>query len=380
MARNAIIACQDVTNFCHFNVSFWTRRWLERMKTFHVLSKVVNNAVKAAANEPMLFFPDILITHHCTQRCLQCSIPLKASAEKPFMDFKDFKKIVDRLDEHGTQGFVISGGEPMLHPELPAFIQYAAGKKFGRIHLLSTLYGPERLIKRAVTAAIDNGVSLSVSFDGIDEVGDTLRGASNVSDRVKKSIEYVKKEMQRKGRRIHCAVGVVLSELNIHQTKDILEYLEQVGWLTEVDVYRWQSQNQQENDAMKFRDTKQLREAIELVKKSPVVLTPNWLLDMLPDFLDGKFEKYCPYISLPTFGSKVFIHPDGSVKSCMGEAFGNILGQTPEELFKTEAWEKQMAEKRACGGCVNTCYTRARVLYPTSMKEVRANWEQIWNR
>lgn len=350
------------------------------MKTFHVLKKIAKNTVKALTYQRMLFFPDILITHHCTQRCLQCSIPLMASPEKPFMDFEDFKKIVDRLDEHGTQGFVISGGEPMLHPELPEFIHYAAGKNFGRIHLLSTLYGPERLIERAVAAAIDNGISLSVSFDGIDEVGDTLRGARNVSDRVKKSIEYVKKEMERKGKRIHCAVGVVLSQLNIHQTKDILEYLEEVGWLTEVDVYRWQSQSQRENDEMKFRDTKQLREAIELVKKSPIVLTPDWLLDMLPEYLDGTFEKYCPYISLPTFGTKVFIHPDGSVKSCMGESFGNLLSQTPEELFKTDAWKAQMVEKRACEGCVNTCYTRGKVLYPTSMKEMRANWEQIWNR
>ena len=350
------------------------------MKTFHVLRKAAKNVAKAVTFERMMFFPDILVTHHCTQRCLQCSIPLTASPTKPFMDFSDYKKIVDLLDDHGTQGFVISGGEPMLHPQLPEFIQYAASKNFGRIHLLSTLYGPERLIERAVHAAIDAGISLSVSFDGLDEVGDTVRGARNVSERIKKSIGYVKSEMERRGKRIHCAVGVVLSQLNVHQTAEILSYLEEVGWLTEVDVYRWQSQSQLENDAMKFKDTKELRAAIELVKKSPVVLTPDWLLDMLPDYLEGKFEKYCPYTSLPTFGSKVFIHPDGSVKSCMGDAFGNILHQTPEELFKSEEWKMQMEEKVRCEGCVNTCYTRGKVLYPTSMKEVRANWEQIWNR
>ncbi len=345
-----------------------------------MLKRAVKNVSKAAKLEPMMFFPDILITHHCTQRCLQCSIPLSASPTKPFMDFDDYKKIVDLLEEHGTQGFVISGGEPMLHPQLTEFIHYAASKDFARIHLLSTLYGPERLIERAVQAAIEAGISLSVSFDGLDEVGDTVRGARNVSERVKKSVDFVKKEMERRGKRIHCAVGVVLSQLNIHQTAEILSYLEGVGWFAEVDVYRWQSQSQLENDAMKFRDTKALREAIKLAKKSPVVLTPHWLLDMLPDYLEGKFEKYCPYLSLPTFGTKVFIHPDGSVKSCMGDAFGNILQQTPEELFGSEEWKTQIEEKVRCEGCVNTCYTRGKVLYPTSLKEVRANWEQIWNR
>ena len=350
------------------------------MKAPHVLKKVGKNVVNAILSERMIFFPDVLITHHCTQRCLQCSIPLSASPEKPFMDFADFKRIVDTLDEHGTQGFVISGGEPMLHPELPEFIRYASKKHFSRIHLLSTLYGPERLIECAVAAAIENDISLSVSFDGFDDVGDTVRGARNVSDRVKKSIEYVKSEMERRGKRIHCAVGVVLSQLNVHQTGDILRYLEEVGWLTEVDVYRWQSQSQLENDAMKFRDTHELRAAMAITKKSPIVMTPSWLLDSMADYVDGKFKKYCPYLSLPTFGTKIVIHPDGSVKSCMGDAFGNLLKQTPEELFQSDAWEAQMAEKRACKGCVNTCYTRSKVIWPTSASEVRSRWEQVWNR
>ena len=131
---------------------------------------------------------------------------------------------------------------------------------------------------------------------------------------------------------------------------------------------------------MKIKDTKELRKALELAKASPIVLTPNWLLDMLPEYLDGRFKKYCPYLSLPTFGTKVFIHPDGSVKSCMGDSFGNILEQTPEELFQTDEWAKQMDEKRSCPGCINTCYTRWKFIFPTSIKEVRANWEQIWNR
>ncbi len=350
------------------------------MKTLHVLKKVGKNIIKMAAYEPTMFFPDILITHHCTQRCLQCSIPFSASPTKPFMAFNDFKKIVDRLDEHGTQGFVISGGEPMLHPELPEFIRYAAKKNFGRIHLLTTLYGPERLIERAVQASIDAGISLSISFDGFGSEADTIRGARNVSERVKKSVEYVKREMEKKGKYIHCAVGVVISQLNLHQTRGILDYLEEVGWYTELDIYRWQSQSQREIEEMKIKDTKELRKALELAKASPIVLTPNWLLDMLPEYLDGRFKKYCPYLSLPTFGTKVFIHPDGSVKSCMGDSFGNILEQTPEELFQTDEWAKQMDEKRACPGCINTCYTRGKFIFPTSIKEVRANWEQIWNR
>lgn len=344
-----------------------------------MLSKAAGNVAKAVTLQPMMFMPDILVTHHCTQRCLQCAIPLTASPAKPFMEVEDFKTIIDRLDRHGTQAINISGGEPLLHPHLPELIRYAAEKNLGRVHLLTTLYGPERLVERTVDVALSVGVSISVSFDGFGETADRIRGARDVAERVQKGIAYLKHEMKRRGTRINCAASVVLSQLNLHQIRQILEYLEEVGWITEMDVYRWQAKTQREDDSMKIRNTKQLREVIEMAKRSPVVVTPPWLLDLIPDTLDGKFEKFCPYISLPTFGTKVFVHPDGSVNSCRGDAFGNLLEQTPEEIFHSDSWKRQMKNQRECLGCGSNIYTRVKYLVPTTVKEWKANWGKVWN-
>ncbi len=348
-------------------------------KTLHVLRKAVGNVGKAVTLQPMMFMPDILVTHHCTQRCLQCAIPLSASSKLPFMRVEDFKTIIDRLDRHGTQAVNISGGEPMLHPHLPELIEYAASKNLGRIHLLTTLYGPERLVERTVDLVLSAGVSISVSFDGFGEIADTLRGARNVAETVQRNIAYVKEEIRRRRKRINCAASVVLSRLNLPQMRQILDYLERVGWITELDVYRWQAETQREVENLKIRNTAELREIIGLAKRSPVVVTPPWLLDLIPNTLDGMSEKYCPYISLPTFGTKVFIHPDGSVGSCRGGAFGNLLEQTPEEIFRSEGWKKQKENQRACKGCGSNIYTRVKYLVPTTVKEWKANWGKVWN-
>jgi MoaA/NifB/PqqE/SkfB family radical SAM enzyme len=348
-------------------------------KFFHVIRKSFKTASRAVLCKPMIFIPDLLITYHCTQKCLQCSIPSMAGNNHAFMTFEDYRQIIDKLDDHGTQIIVISGGEPMLHPDLPEFIRYAAKKRFARIHLLSNLYGSDRLVQQTVEAVLDTGISLSISFDGLGEVADDIRGAKNVSERVKKSIQYVKNEMKRRNKKIHCGVSVVLSQLNIHQAKEIIEYLEEVSWITDIDVYRWQSQSQMENDRLKFTNIDDLRAALDIAKRSPVIFTPSWLLDRLPEYLEGRFEKYCPYLSLPTFGTKILIQPDGSVKTCRGDAFGNILQQSIDDLFASKEWADQLEEKKTCPGCVNTLYTRSKYFFPTSIKELRSAWEQVWN-
>jgi len=350
------------------------------MQFLHVIiQKTFKTITRAILCKPMIFIPDVLITYHCTQRCLQCSVPTMASNHQAFMTIEDYRHIIDKLDAHGTPVVVISGGEPMLHPELPEFIRYAAKKHFARIHLLTTLYGPEHLIERAVQAVLDTGISLSISFDGLGTVADEIRGVKNVSERVKQSIGYMKKEMERRNKHVHCGVSVVLSQLNLHQTSDIIEYLEEVGWITDIDIYRWQSQSQRETDRLKITNVEDLRAALDIAKRSPIIFTPSWLLDLLPEYLEGRFKKYCPYLALPTFGTKILIQPDGSVKTCKGSTFGNILQQTIDDLFASPEWVHQLEEKKTCPGCVNTLYTRSKNFVPTSIKELRSVWEQVWN-
>jgi MoaA/NifB/PqqE/SkfB family radical SAM enzyme len=186
-------------------------------------------------------------------------------------------------------------------------------------------------------------------------------------------MEWVQSENRKRKKPIQVGVNVVMSRLNLHQVPDILTYLERFGWWTDVDIYRWQATNQREVDVLKLTDSTELRRVLEIVKKSPVVFTPDWLIDGFPNYLSGNFQKHCPYLDSPSLGSKFFINPDGGVKVCIGDAFGNLLQQSPEVLFASAGWKDRVRDFENCSGCWNTCYTtRSSALWDTTTKKWRA--------
>lgn len=349
-------------------------------KAVQMMKRAGSNLANAVKRRPAILTANLLLTQKCVQNCLQCSIPANAG-ENSVISFNDFRTIVDALHEYGTQVLTLSGGDPMLHPELGECIRYAVRRKFARVHLLTTLYASERVVEKTMRAVFDEGISMGISFDGFGEEADKIRGAKDVAKTVMRSIEWVRRENRRMKRPVQVGVNVVISRLNLRQIPEILRYLENVGWWTDVDIYRWQAANQREVDEMKLSDSPILREMLALVKKSPVVFTPDWLIDGFPDYLSGNFRKYCPYLDSPTFGSKFFIDPNGDVKVCVGGPFGNLLRETPAELFASAGWSQRIDDFGRCRGCWNTCYTiRSRALWQTNFKKWRAYWKIARNR
>ena len=116
------------------------------MNSLHLIRRAGSNIANVVKRRPAILTTNILLTQKCVQNCLQCSIPANAS-ENSVISFDDFKILVDRLARYGTQVLTLSGGDPMLHPHLAECIRYAVGKKFARVHLLTTLYGSERIVE-----------------------------------------------------------------------------------------------------------------------------------------------------------------------------------------------------------------------------------------
>ncbi|HOD53867.1 MAG TPA: radical SAM protein [Candidatus Cloacimonadota bacterium] len=305
---------------------------------------------------PGFIMNNILLTYHCTQKCLQCNIPFMHS-EVPFMEEKVFKTIIDRLDNFGAQGITLSGGEPMLHPLLEQFAGYAKSKSFKRVHLLSNLYGPEEMIEKTIETVFRHKLSVSCSFDGFGEVADDIRQAENVAQTVMNSMNKISAENKKLLNPIKTSVNIVISQKNLAQIPEILDYIESIGWSFNIDIYRFTSKAHRENEDMKVKEGKMLHDVLLRVMKSPYLKTPVWLYKGYEAYLNDNFKKICPYINSPTLGSKFFIHPNGDVKVCIGEPIGNLAKQTPQEIFKSQKWEEQQSEFKKCPGCWNTCYT-----------------------
>ncbi|MDP8240492.1 MAG: radical SAM protein [Candidatus Hatepunaea meridiana] len=326
------------------------------MKTFRILKRSLSNINRVIQRKPALLWTTILLTKKCTQRCLHCAIPLEATKED-FISLDNYRYLLNYLDSYGTQVLTLSGGEPMLHPELRECVRLAAEKKFVRVHLLTTLYGSDKMVENTIETLFEYDASMSTSFDGFGEVADRLRGGKNVAEKVMRNMELINKENKKRKNPIPTGVNVVISKLNLHQVPEILDYIESLGWSADVDIYRWASDNQREMDELKLTYSNELEKVLERVRKSPVVFTPRWLIDGFQAYLNEDFPKKCPYLDSPSLGSKFYIGHNGDVKVCIGDAVGNLFTQSLEQIFKSDVWRDRLNDFMNCPGCWNTCYT-----------------------
>jgi MoaA/NifB/PqqE/SkfB family radical SAM enzyme len=305
---------------------------------------------------PSMLLTNVLLTHRCSQNCLQCTIP-QQKTENEFMPFSDFQIVLERLIKQGTLGLTLSGGEPMLHPEIEKFVDYAHKKGFLRLHLLTTLYYPENIFQNLLSIIEKYPVSLSCSFDGFGETADYLRGAKDVAAIVESNMRRLNQHLQSQDIKRKLGINIVCNALNIKQIPDVIRLAEELGWRVNLDMYRWLSDNQNECDMLKHTDMAAIEEIVKLASISKAVWTPDWLMQGYTNYLQDDFAKLCPYLIMPSFGSKFFINPDGEVGVCFGSAVGNILQQTPSEIFASKAWKAKKEQFRQCKGCWNTCYT-----------------------
>lgn len=347
------------------------------MKIANVTYKLAKNILNASRKIPAVILANIIVTRKCTQNCLQCSIPQNSEGKK-FMSYEDFVFILDRLNKHGTQFISFSGGEPLLHPQLDEFIHYAGKKKFLHLQLLTNLYASKLVVEKIIDTLFETNTGIQISFDGFGEVADKLRGAKNVSKVVMQGIKILDSENKKRKKPIRTSLNIVVSRMNLHQVPEILDYVESLGWKANVDLYRWSSSNHREMEELKIKDPGKLCNILERVKQSPSVTTPSLIIDGYMDFIREEYYKRCPYLECPSFGSKLYIEPDGNINVCIGGPVGNLIKQELIEIFNFVKWEERKKEMERCKGCWNSCYTPSAVIFhPKKLNDLKMIWEIV---
>lgn len=110
-------------------------------------------------------------TQECTSNCLHCGFASKSTAPDS-LGTEETKRIVDKIHDFGATYFGIGGGEPLLRKDLPEIIGYA--KKTGmKVSLITSGYF---LDDKIFDNLVRNGVRVSVSIDGTEEINDAIRG------------------------------------------------------------------------------------------------------------------------------------------------------------------------------------------------------------
>ena len=138
-------------------------------------------------NRNTVFFA---INNLCNCKCEMCSI--WNSNNKKIVNFKSAKKALIKLKENNFGYLQITGGEPLLNPNLFKIIFFA--KKIGFVVSLTTngTLIDEITAKKLAETKIDN---ISISFHHYDEkIFESISNHKNILDKVTKAIKLLKRE------------------------------------------------------------------------------------------------------------------------------------------------------------------------------------------
>ena len=128
--------------------------------------------------------------------------------------------VIDDLAEYKVNALLLSGGEPLLHPQLPQILQRATDKGLKvTISTNGTRITPEyaRMFK-------DLGVAyVGISLDGIGAVHDQFRGVKGAFDGAIRGFKLCEEVGQKTGLRL------TLTRNNVQSMEQILNFIEQEG-------------------------------------------------------------------------------------------------------------------------------------------------------
>ncbi|KCZ71515.1 putative heme d1 biosynthesis radical SAM protein NirJ1 [Candidatus Methanoperedens nitroreducens] len=119
------------------------------------------------------------MTRRCNLRCIHCYAQSRDIEYKGELTTQQGMELIDDLARFGAPVILFSGGEPLMHPDLPLLAQYARSK--GMRAVIST--NGTLIDKKIAKILKEIGLSyVGVSLDGMRETNDRFRGMDGAFD------------------------------------------------------------------------------------------------------------------------------------------------------------------------------------------------------
>ena len=125
------------------------------------------------------------VTRRCNLKCVHCYSSSQNVLYSDELTTEQGKRLIDDLAAFGSPVLLLSGGEPLMRPDLPELAQYAVDK--GMRVVIST--NGTLITKKLAKVFSDIGLSyIGVSLDGLREVHDRFRGVKGAFDKTMRGI------------------------------------------------------------------------------------------------------------------------------------------------------------------------------------------------
>ncbi|MEI6218572.1 MAG: radical SAM protein, partial [bacterium] len=126
-----------------------------------------------------------LITYDCPLRCSHC-LAGGCDTNETIMPLSLFESVAQQVASLNVPELLLTGGEPLSHPEMPAIIESL--RKHHISWTLNTAAMPDKAAKKAMESCPPSFVA--VSLDGPALVHDSFRGLNGSHEAALESIHY----------------------------------------------------------------------------------------------------------------------------------------------------------------------------------------------
>lgn len=330
-------------------------------------------------NHPINSVTEIKITRLCNQRCRQCSI-YERRTEPKHLTYTNFHRIAHKLQKYGSLVGFISGGEPILNPELPEILLYSKKVFPLSVSLISGLYFDYDKIADIINLCLEENINIQTSVDGLDRTGEYLRGVKNHSETILKNMERIADRKEKINSKSFLYANCVLSAINLSQVPKIIQACKNVGWKVTIGLYHHITGTTKKDDEMIIKNKNKFLEVVKFLKDNPNILNLNTFITGFPRILDNDFPDYCPFVDGKRTSTRLTIMENGDLHLCFGDKIGNLIEEDLQDIFNSETYKERLRQYKKCDGCWSSCYTQKYLLtHPQNIKQTIHNAEKLFN-
>jgi len=310
-----------------------------------------------ATNFPRLI--NCFITEACNFKCPMCHVVNSRQKNMNQLSFTDIKKVADEIYKEGVS-FQLSGGEPLMHPEIIKIIKYLHNKK-----IPTGLVTNGSLLKKYAKDLVTSGLDfIAISLDGPNEATQYQRGfVKNSFNQINEGIKEIVK-VRGDNQFPNIRIATVINKTNINNFEKIYPLIKKLKvdhwsishffyyfdeikkeqdffykkYKTGNDIWGQDLASKKEYFNQKERNilNKKIKKILS-IKNSNLIISINNKIDV---------EKYYNG-SRPSKNSKcnspfqqIFLRGNGDIEICHGFIIGNIH---KEKLFKI--WHNKSIKK-----------------------------------
>lgn len=290
-----------------------------------------------------------MLTNRCNYRCKSCSVwRIKESTKELSVD--EVKRGLDVLRKLGVLEVVLSGGNPLLRPDIDEILDYAS--RF----FITTIYDNGSVAVEKIDA-LRNADFVAISLDTLNQKKhDYLRGVPGAWRKAVDAIETLHKEG------ISVGVATTISQVNLYEVVDLTEHFISQGipvWYS-LYAYDYPSENRlfgigEKNNEFEIVDTEAMvklcDELNNLKKKKAGVFITKKTLTALKRFFSEKQRTW----KCKALKSFFMIDPTGNVAGCHLHKPVASMFELPE-VWDGERFENLRRTYERCTKCAYMCY------------------------